>query len=817
MKDILLRHLEITNFRSIKGTIQAPLDAKVVLIHGENGAGKTSLLSAIEIALTGRVVSLQRADPLYMSQLLHRSQLQDIATQGAVDLQTDGLAGENNFKSIITQAGVQADATLPSASASFFGERCYLPQSLLGQLLQIYQDSDSSPDSPLSRFVTELLGLDRLDAIETGLGPAGDIRNLRKTTDRYAQVEGDRSQLERTLAEHRRTRDAAQQALTAALSALNTARSDLGLNDTVDETKLDAVSQQLQDTPEEAILSGLHDQRRRLEAIAREANRDTDVGTQADESALALAHRAAGERLRLWQEQFEGPILDLRSRIARVLSDIDASASDAQEYHNVALASLQEQKRQARGRADRAAQDTKRQAEIVNELVVARKNLQTVNEEIGRIATNSGALAAILAELTSHISTDVCPVCDRDFTEERKETLSDHVNHKVRVLSGSAERLLGLSRNRSAQQEQIEHLERESAQIQSRTLTQRDSIDLDRAAGAFDSLISELERLASPMIEGESLVAAETETRRALSNYQSRDLARTAAMASLVEFAKLLNERPPSELDTPQDVVARLLTVIEGRTNAQNSRLTARNRARESLRQATVELARRNDADGRIAADEVSYRRADEALKRAGRVRADAQAIKSEVEAVRSRIIGKEFNDRLNRLWRDLFVRLAPNEPYVPAFRIPTESTHRLQPKLITTHRSGGAGGGAPGAMLSAGNLNTAALTLFVALHLTAAEQLPWLILDDPVQSMDDVHISHFAALLRTLSKQHHRQIIIAVHDRQLFEYLKLELGPAFEGDSLLTLELLRGLATDTLCLPERRSFRQETALRFVA
>ena len=107
-------------------------------------------------------------------------------------------------------------------------------------------------------------------------------------------------------------------------------------------------------------------------------------------------------------------------------------------------------------------------------------------------------------------------------------------------------------------------------------------------------------------------------------------------------------------------------------------------------------------------------------------------------------------------------------------------------------------------------------LTLFISLHLTLSEQL-LLILDDPVQSMDDVHISHFAALLRTLSKEHRRQIIIAVHDRQLFEYLKLELSPAFEGDSLRTLELSRGPRSDTLCLPDRMSFREETALRFVA
>jgi DNA repair protein SbcC/Rad50 len=814
--DILLRHLEITNFRSIRGTIQAPLDAKVVLVHGENGAGKTSLLSAIELALTGRVISLQRADPNYMSQLLHRSSVQDVASQGVISLQTEGLDGENTFQGLITQSGVQPHATLSGGAASFFSERCYLPQSLLGQLLQIYQDSDATPDSPLSRFVTELLGLNRLDAIETGLAPVGDIRNLRKTTERYGQVEFEKTQFERRLAEHRRTRDAAQKALSDALSMLNAARATLGLNKPVEESNLDAVSNELSSTPEETTLSDLHDKRRRLEAIAREANRSADADALQDENALASAHRAASERLLAWQGQFDWPVRDLRVRISVVLPDIDAALQSSAEYQQLTLASLREQKRQAEGRSGRAAQDARRQSEIINELAVARKNLQTVDEEIGRIAANSGSLAAILAELTSFISSDICPICERDFSEHSKSSLSDHVNHRVRVLTGSAERLLGLSRNRSAQQEKIERLERESAAIQSRALTQKQTIDLDRAAGVLDGLISDLERLGPAVVDGASLAAAETTARRALNDYQSRSLSRTAAIASLTEFATALGERPPGALEVPQDVVTRLLKRIEERTSTQNLRMTARARARDSLAQATVELARRIDADSRIKEDETGFRRADEALKRATRVRTDAQTIKSQVESVRSRIIGKEFNDRLNRLWRDLFVRLAPNEPYVPAFRVPTESTHRLQPKLITTHRSGGAGG-TPGAMLSAGNLNTAALTLFISLHLTVAEQLPWLILDDPVQSMDDVHIAHFAALLRTLSKQHRRQIIIAVHDRQLFEYLKLELSPAFEGDSLRTIELSRGPAADTLCLPERRSFKQETALRFVA
>lgn len=82
-------------------------------------------------------------------------------------------------------------------------------------------------------------------------------------------------------------------------------------------------------------------------------------------------------------------------------------------------------------------------------------------------------------------------------------------------------------------------------------------------------------------------------------------------------------------------------------------------------------------------------------------------------------------------------------------------------------------------------------MTLFLALNLSVKPILPWLIIDDPVQSMDDVHIAQFAALLRTL-KQNGRQVILAVHDRQLFDYLALELSPAFNGDRLITIELGR-------------------------
>jgi exonuclease SbcC len=115
--------------------------------------------------------------------------------------------------------------------------------------------------------------------------------------------------------------------------------------------------------------------------------------------------------------------------------------------------------------------------------------------------------------------------------------------------------------------------------------------------------------------------------------------------------------------------------------------------------------------------------------------------------------------------------------------------------------------------MLSAGNLNTAALTLFLALHLSVEAKLPWLVLDDPVQSMDEVHIAQFAALLRTLSKDNGRKIVIAVHERSLFDYLALELSPAFPEDRLITVELTRSAESNTITIPKILTYRRDVVL----
>ena len=78
---------------------------------------------------------------------------------------------------------------------------------------------------------------------------------------------------------------------------------------------------------------------------------------------------------------------------------------------------------------------------------------------------------------------------------------------------------------------------------------------------------------------------------------------------------------------------------------------------------------------------------------------------------------------------------------------------------------------------------------------------------------MDDVHIAQFAASLRTLAKAMGRQIVIAVHERALFDYLALELSPAFPDEGLITIEVSHNFERDAIATPTAYGFEQDHAI----
>ena len=313
MTDLLLKELDVTNFRSIRGHVHVPLDAKVVLVHGENGAGKTSLLSAIELALTGSVQSLRRADPDYSRQLLHRS-----TVRGNVTVETTGANGELRYEALLDETGIRPVVGLEPQLAAFFGERTYLPQSLLGQLLQIYQESGSGADSPLARFVGDLLGLDRLDALEAGLKPLTDVRNVRKVVDGWSQAEIEKNRLDTLLHDQRNARASVAETVQNAIRELSGICTTLELSVEVAERTLEAVAASLFQNKEEAAFDRLTDQRRRLASIRRELA-DMDSGVTQNSVLSPTTAAEASSAYASWKSVHGARIVGLRKRVETLL------------------------------------------------------------------------------------------------------------------------------------------------------------------------------------------------------------------------------------------------------------------------------------------------------------------------------------------------------------------------------------------------------------------------------------------------------------------------------------------------------------------
>jgi exonuclease SbcC len=303
------------------------------------------------------------------------------------------------------------------------------------------------------------------------------------------------------------------------------------------------------------------------------------------------------------------------------------------------------------------------------------------------------------------------------------------------------------------------------------------------------NLSDRLEPLLPAIDAGRELSRAEDRARSDLAELEAIASDAEAARSDLEELARALGA-PPVGSDRPLEEAWRgLAESARARLELQASReqvLAAAKVRLEQVLSSSEHIATLKESIAEMAERKAQWEgRVQEARRR----QAVARAVHEASSKARAAIVQRVFTESLNDVWRSVFTRLAPREPFVPGFGIPNSSKTALELTLETVHVSGRSGG-SPQMMLSAGNLNTAALSLFIALHLAVEPVVPCLVLDDPVQSMDEVHVAQFAGLIRVLSKHHARQVVIAVHERELFQYLALELSPAYQGDELITIEL---------------------------
>jgi len=90
--------------------------------------------------------------------------------------------------------------------------------------------------------------------------------------------------------------------------------------------------------------------------------------------------------------------------------------------------------------------------------------------------------------------------------------------------------------------------------------------------------------------------------------------------------------------------------------------------------------------------------------------------------------------------------------------------------------------------VLSAAQLNSLAICLFLALNFESRSSLGAAILDDPVQSLDDINLLSLADVLRTVRSE--RQVIVSTHDEILAELLVRKLRPLRPADATVVMTI---------------------------
>jgi DNA repair protein SbcC/Rad50 len=539
------------------------------------------------------------------------------------------------------------------------------------------------------------------------------------------------------------------------------------------------------------------ERKRELNALARGWADLPEEADAIEREVLEDEYKDATEAAEAWRATTGADLERLTGLLRSDFPDLPSwSATDPETARSQAEGRVSTEIARLDSAIERERTSQKGADSVAAEMARAQSRKTIVDDQIRAIASDASAVARALAQIVPHIQGEDCPVCGRDFLEVNQGTLQGHVQRRVAALTEQAGRLSALAVEQSEVETAIAALTRQQESIAANRIDAAALLDLQSRLSRLAPFRRQLQALKEPVTQGSALIRLESQSRGRLAELRDRDR-RSNDLRSTLEALGLKLGEPVASAEAFLSAVARMSDLV----GAQNHELSRAGQTRSEALAACDELVKlRSDAASALVRQETAQKTldvTDQAFRNAEALRADARSVADEARSVRTAIVVRVFNEALNALWRDLFVRLAPTEPFVPAFHLP-ETADGVVAQLETRTRSGEKGG-TPGAMLSAGNLNTAALTLFLALHLSVEAKLPWLVLDDPVQSMDEVHISQFAALLRTLSKNHGRKIIIAVHERPLFEYLRLELAPAFADDRLITVELRRSASEETI------------------
>jgi DNA repair exonuclease SbcCD ATPase subunit len=95
-----------------------------------------------------------------------------------------------------------------------------------------------------------------------------------------------------------------------------------------------------------------------------------------------------------------------------------------------------------------------------------------------------------------------------------------------------------------------------------------------------------------------------------------------------------------------------------------------------------------------------------------------------------------------------------------------------------------------PNLFLSAGQVNVLSLSIFLAKAFEyGSDTISTIFMDDPVQNLSDINILSFIDLLRTLTTEHNKQIVLSTHEEKFYRLLQNKLPSEYCNSKYLEFE----------------------------
>jgi len=513
--------------------------------------------------------------------------------------------------------------------------------------------------------------LDQLDALIDGLHSVGDVRRLRDAVPAYWSARQDIPDIEKRVSqlleeqtslgdEERVIEERLRSRLVVLLPQLSAGHLDVS-----------ALQNSLRDGEDEATLLLLARARRDLAAIA-EQWRSIAAGPAAENRrSIEQEDTEARGALERWTADVGASLNAIVAELQKSIPDLGAPlAANPEAVRTSAALVVEIEVRRIDNILMRTAADEKRISELQLSIEQGKARTDVLDQQISDAAGVNEGLAQALSMIVPHINSEDCPVCGRDFSEISTIPLSAHLSARIASLVETAGRLQALSSDKATTGAAIAVAERELSGLTARLLPSSERDDLKRKRARFDELRQRLAGLQEGTERGTALVQRAAATSRRLTDLRSQDQIATSLRQSVDASASKLSQPILGAGESIETGSSRLQRYLENRERELGERLTLRRSALEEVEELRSRRMRLTHVRQQIEAEHRKLQRLSQAKAEADRRIDLAKELAKHTRETRANFVRKVFNDELNAVWQNLFVRLAPDEPFLPAFTL---------------------------------------------------------------------------------------------------------------------------------------------------